>query len=95
MDNDDVDRFFEAVTQARVAEEQCPSALLDSRGGDEHPATAERPLVVERKSPEIGRQARETSVDFQELCRKSRQFEASKLSSRAGRSARGKDRNEP
>ncbi len=90
MDNDD--RFFEAVIQARAAEEQCRSVPLESRAGDMHSATAERPLVVERKSPEI---AREASVDFQELCRKSRQFEASKLSSRAGRSASGRDRNEP
>jgi hypothetical protein len=81
MDDDGVDPFFEAVMQARAAEEQCPLALLHSQTGDVRPATAERPLVVERKSPQTARQARENSTDFQELCRKSRQFEASKLSS--------------
>jgi hypothetical protein len=81
MDHDDVDRFFEAVVQARAAQEQCPLAHPDSQTGDVRPATAERPRGVDRKSPQAARQARESSADFQELCRKSRQFEASKLSS--------------
>jgi len=79
MDDDGVDPSFEAVMQARAAQEQCLLALLDSRAANVRQATAERTLVVERKSPEAARQARERSADFQELCRKSRQFEASKL----------------
>ncbi len=81
MDDDGVDPSFEAVMQARAAQEQCLKALLDSRAANARRATAERPLVVKRKSPEAARQARERSADFQELCRKSRQFEASKLTS--------------
>jgi hypothetical protein len=57
-----------------------PLALLDSQTGDVRPVTSQRPLVVERKSPQAARQARESSADFQELCRKSKHFEASKLS---------------
>jgi len=79
MDNDGVDPTFEAVVEARAAQEQCLLALLDSRAANVRQATAERTLVVERKSPEAARQARERSADFQEVCRKSRQFEASKL----------------
>ena len=80
MDDDDVDPCFEAVMLARAAEEQCPLARLDSQTGVVRPTTAERPLVVKRKSPQAARQARESSADFQELCSKSRQFEASRLS---------------
>jgi hypothetical protein len=82
MDDDDVDPFFEAEIKARAAQEQCSVALLDSQTGDVRAATAERPFVVERKSPEAARQAREKSAKFRELCRNSREFEASKLSSR-------------
>jgi len=81
MDDDDVDPFIEAAMQARAAPEQCPLALLNSQTADVCPATAKRPLAVERKSTEAAQQARESSADFQELCRKSRQFEASKLRS--------------
>jgi hypothetical protein len=79
MDDDGVDPSFEAGMEARAAQEQCLLALLDSRAADVCQATAERPLVVKRKSPQAARRARENSADFQELCRKSRQFEASKL----------------
>ena len=81
MDDDGVDPSFEAVMQARAAQEQCLRALLNSRAANACQATAERPRVVKRNSPEGARQARERSADFQELCRKSRQFEASKLRS--------------
>ena len=81
MDDDGVDPSFEAVMQARAAQEQCLLALLHSRAANVRQAIAERPLVVKRNSPQAARQAREISTDFQELCRKSRQFEASKQSS--------------
>ena len=81
MDDDSVDPSFEAVMQARAAQEQCPLVLLDSRAADVRQATAGRPHVVKRNSPQAARQARERSADFQELCRKSRQFETSKLRS--------------
>ena len=69
MDDDGVDPSFEAVMQARAAQEQCLLALLDSRAANVRQATAERPRVVERKSPEAARKARERSADFQELRR--------------------------
>ncbi len=81
MDDDRVDPSFEAGVEARAAQEQCLLALLDSRADDVRQAIVGRPLVVKRNSPEAARQARERSADFQELCRKSRQFEASKLRS--------------
>ena len=52
MDDDSVDPFFEAVMQARAAQEQRPLPLLNSQTGDVRPATSQRPLVVERKSPQ-------------------------------------------
>ena len=81
MDDDGVDPSFEAVVEARAAQEQCLLALLNSRAANARQAIAERPLVIKCNSPEAARQARESSADFQELCRKSRQFEASKLRS--------------
>ena len=59
MDDDGVDPSFEAGMEARAAQEQCLLALLDSRAADVCQATAERPLVVKRKSPQAARQARE------------------------------------
>ncbi len=82
MDDDDADPFFQAEIIARTAQEQCSVTLLDSQTGDVRPATAERPLVVERKSTQAARLAREKSAKFRELCRNSREFEASKLSCR-------------
>jgi hypothetical protein len=102
MGDDDESASFEAV---KADQEQRPSALIDSQTSDVGPPPAKRPFVVKRKrsraprretvgSLKGARQVRGSSAEFLELCRKSRQFEASKLRFKHTARDRSRDRSE-